>query len=97
MANLWYVGDKPKISATFMDLNGALVDPDDVIFKVRKPDCAVTAFTYGIDAAVVRDALGVYHFLIDLTQPGNWFYAFQGTGARQVAREGTIFVQPTNF
>ena len=97
MVNIWYLGDLPKVTAIFTDDTGVLVDPTTITAKVKKPDKTVTTLVFGVDAALVRDGVGIYHIYIDLTQSGNWFYRFSGTGVRQVAREGTIFVEPTNF
>lgn len=97
MAETWHIGDLPKVTATFINDTGALVDPDTITAKIKKPDLTITTLVYGVDAALVKDSVGIYHVLIDLTQSGNWFYRFIGTGTRQVANEGTIFVQSSNF
>lgn len=94
---LWHVGDEPTITARFTNDVGAYIDPNTVTAKIKNPAGAVTTLVYGVDAALVKDSTGVYHFTIVLTQSGNWFYQVIGVGTRAVANEGTISVQPTNF
>jgi hypothetical protein len=97
MTKLWHIGDLPRITATFTNDAGALVDPDTLVCKVKKPDGTVTSYVFGTAVELVRDSLGVYHIDIALTQAKNWFYRFEATGTRTVANEGTIIVQDSNF
>jgi hypothetical protein len=93
----WQVGDQAKVTGYFTDVSGALVDPATVTVKIKNPAGSVQTLVYNTDLEVVRDSVGVYHVLIDLTSSGNWFYRFAGSGTHIVANEGTLSVQISAF
>ncbi len=92
-ANVYDIGDRPRLTATFsavdpedgIDVN---VDPDtSVVFIVRRPDDVETTYTYGVDAAVVKDAVGIYHLDVSITMAGLWRVRCEGTGVVYQAAE----------
>lgn len=48
--------------------------------------------------ALTNDAPGVYHYDLDVDEPGKWFWRLQGTGAIVAATlDGEIVVAETRF
>jgi ribosomal protein L21E len=94
--NHYEVGDAVRVTVTFRDLNGAVADPTTVVAKYRRETDAVTTKTYGTDAEVVRDSLGVYHIDITPSAAGTWHARFAGTGAVIAAAE-LSFLARSNF
>ncbi len=74
-------GDSKTITATFRNRSDVITDPTAVTFEVRLPSGAVTTYTYGVDTAVVKDAVGVYHLAQVLDAADVWHVRVAGTGA----------------
>lgn len=94
--NAYDIGDLVRCAGTFAS-SGANVNPSAVMFKVRSPAGVVTTYTYGQDAALVRDATGVYHVDVSADEPGDWAYRFWSTGTGQAAAEGRFGVRYSRF
>lgn len=75
-------GNRVRVTATFTAV-GATVpgDPSSVKVTVRKPDGTSTTSEYGVDAALVRDAAGVYHLDFVADTKGTWWAKVHGYGA----------------
>lgn len=91
--NVYEVGELVRCSGVFTNQAGSAVDPSTVTFRVRKPDDTVTAYVYGTDEEVVKDATGNYHVDVSATTSGRWFYRWEGGGTGQSAGEKTFRVQ----
>ena len=94
--NAYDIGDVVRCTGTFA-ASGANVNPAAVMFKVKTPAGVTTTYTYGTDAALVRDATGVYHVDVDAATAGEYAYRFWSTGTGQAAAEGQFWVRPTLF
>ena len=96
--NNYNIGDAPRIDAIFADAAGAYIDPTSVVVTI-KPDqsSTITTWTYPASTQIVRDSVGMYHFLIPLTMAGLWFYKVVGTGAIPLAKNGSLYCEPDNF
>lgn len=95
--NTYDIGDRPKLTFTFTDEDGAPADPTTVTCKIRKDGEAVTTYVYGTDAEVVKDAVGVYHVDYLLTSSGIYYYRGEGTGAIVAAGERNLRVLTSKF
>lgn len=95
--NSYDVGDVVRCSGAFTNSAGAAVDPTAVLCKVRKPDGTITAFTHGVDAALVKAAVGNYYLDVEATAAGIWTYRFYSTGAGQAAGETVFKVRESSF
>ena len=95
--NNYHVGDLVRCTGTFATAAGVATDPSAVICKVETPDGAETTYTYGVDAALVKAATGVYYVDVNATQAGTWHYRFYSTGTGQAASEQSFWVQPSFF
>jgi len=76
---------------------GVLTDPGALLLKVKQPGGTATTYTYGVDAGLIRDAVGKYHLNLKLTLPGRWFYRWEATGAVEAASEGELAALPSAF
>ena len=90
------VGDLVRCTGTFAS-SGSNVNPSTVMFKVKSPAGTVTTYTYGTDAALVRDSTGVYHVDVDAAMAGEYAYRFWSTGTGQAAAEKQFLVVATLF
>lgn len=91
------IGDRRKLSATITDEDGALIDPDTLIFKIKLPDGTVTTYTYGTDVELVRDSIGVFHVYWDVETAGGYWWRFAASGNVGAAEEAYFSVQSSRF
>lgn len=79
-------GSLVTLTVTIKDPAGQLIDPTTlkVVYRVRsRPP---VSFTYGVDAALIRDGVGLYHVDVDSTdQAGPWTAEVITTGVGQGA------------
>jgi hypothetical protein len=87
-------GTEVRLSASYVDLAGAAVDPTTVTFEVKDPLNAITSYT---SPDVVRDSTGNYHLDVLLNASGPWWYRTEGTGAFIAAAEKQLTVKPSQF
>lgn len=90
------IGDMRGLKATVKDDQGAAVDPLTLTFEVGPKDGTPTAYTYGTDAEVVRDGVGLYHLDFTFPSAGVWAYRVQTTGPT-LAESRTIVVKKSPF
>jgi len=93
----YQVGDLVRVTGAFTTAAGVATDPAAVVGKYRDPSGNTVSLTYGVDAALVRDGVGVYHIDINANQADWWFYRFYSTGTGQAASEGKFYVEPSRF
>lgn len=94
--NAYDIGELVRCTGTFAS-SGTPVNPAAVMCNVKAPSGTVTTYTYGTDAALVRDSTGVYHVDVDAAQAGEYKYRFWSTGTGQAAAEEMFVVRPTLF
>lgn len=87
------IGNTRRVIATFKDLNGDVFDGTTVTVTVQNGLGVKTVYTYGVDAIIVRDSLGVYHIDLVLNVAGTWGYYWQSSGNVAAAGEGFISVK----
>lgn len=95
---IYDIGDVPRIRATFTSGTPAVVvDPTTIKFKYRVPGAlTTTTLTYGVDAALVKDATGIYHVDITIIIAGTWFYRWEATGSYACAEQGSFDALDSN-
>ena len=87
-------GTRARLTATFTALGSAVPgDPASVVFKIRTPAGVVTTLTYGVDAAVVKSATGVYYVDRTLDAKGIWWLQYKGSGASGIQATGEVAVR----
>lgn len=86
------IGDTKKLRLSeIKDESGDLVDPTEVTIAIRAPDGTITTHTLAADE-VVRNDLGDYFFLLELTQAGAWQYRWNTSGGVDLAEAGALIV-----
>lgn len=90
--NTYDIGDLVRIQSTFKNVDGTVVDPTTITFKLKTPDGTVTTYVYGSNAEVVKEGTGIYHVDWSCTQAGQHIYLYVGTGTVQTAEDATFMV-----
>lgn len=90
------IGDVRRLPITFTNNAGSSADPSTVIFRMREPDDTVTAYTYGVDAELIKTDTGDYYVDWPFTQAGRHVYRWEGTGTGGATTETEIIIQPRN-
>jgi hypothetical protein len=95
VANVYDLGDVVVITANFKNSAGTLADPDVVKFDWKLEQSGATT-TYTYPTVIVKDSTGIYHYDIDASAEGTYFYRGWSTGTGQAAAEDSFFVK-SNF
>lgn len=95
--NTYDIGDRIRSSVEFRTTAGALTNPTTIIFRYKDPSENITILTYGVDAAVIRDATGQYHVDVDIDEAGTWHYRWEGTGVLVGAVENWFKIRESEF
>jgi hypothetical protein len=90
-------GQVVRATGTFRDLAGNLVDPSVVQFRTRTPAAVVTEYVYGVNADLIKDSTGVYHFDIPLSVAGLWKYRWLSTGVGAASKIVSVDVKEAEF
>lgn len=80
-----------RLSVAITDTAGAAADPTGLTLKVMVPAGTVTTYTYGTDAALVKDSTGNYHLDYATTVEGQHTARYAGTGANAGATADFVF------
>ncbi len=90
---MFRIGETPKLSATFLDSAGELLNPATVTLKLRMPD--------GVETLVVPTSTGIgaYAFQMGaLVLPGEYRYRWIGTsGVTTAVVEGVFICSKSGF
>ena len=72
-----------RATATFVALNASTPgDPTVVSFAVQDPNRAMVTKTFGVDAEVIKDAVGVYHLdFVPANIDGMWYVQARAQGS----------------
>jgi len=86
------IGDLAHLTVHFIDqATGDHIDPTSVALEVKDPSGFTDSKT------PTHDSTGHYHFDLDLTMSGQWFYRWESTGTGQAAEEGSLNVRTSQF
>ncbi len=77
MSERWVAGETARISIAITDPAGGAVDPAALRLRVRSPAAVATLYTYGVDALVIKDSVGVYRADIVLATGGVWAWRWE--------------------
>jgi hypothetical protein len=94
--NVYWPGNAIRLSVQFT-VAGVLTNPGTMTVKVLDPDCKITTYVYGTDAALVHDSTGKYHLDLVCTTVGAYAYRFEGTAPAQGASESVFEVKAGHF
>ena len=91
LTNGFIIGDTARISVALTHPDtGSAVDPGGLTLQVRAPGGSLTTLTYGIDAAMVKEAVGQFRADIDLATAGVWHWRWTASGANKGVAEGQL-------
>lgn len=88
-------GDTAALSLSVRNAAGAAADPAALTLTLIAPDATSTTYTYGVDALIVRTALGEFTADPVLSQNGAWSYDWRATNPTQVQGGELIVGLPT--
>lgn len=97
MATVYDIGDLVRVSGAFVNTAEVATDPTALKLAIRTPSGVETVLVSGVDAAIVHDGTGAYHYDLPITESGSWHYRWIATGAVTAAEEGTIKVRASQF
>lgn len=93
-------GSLVRLSAVFENALGSVMDPDAVRVETISPENVggrppgrLTSYTYGVDAALMKDSVGRYHIDVSVAFNGIWRWRWYSSGTGQAADEGTFLVE----
>lgn len=95
--NTFNLGDLVRCTAEFVNSAGSFVDPDVVKFQYIAPGASAVTLEYGVDAAVVKTAIGRYYCDVDANAVDTWYYRWFSTGNAQSACESEFVVASSRF
>lgn len=78
-------------------VNDALVDPSSVFAAVKNPNGTITIYTYGVDIALEKTAVGQYLVNVNANLPGTWHYRGYSTGTYKGSNEDSFEVNASEF
>lgn len=77
------LGQSQRVRTTFRDdLNGGLVDPDNVVYHFRAGPLAAVTLVSGVDAGATKVSPGIYDLVVTPTVAGGMAVREISTGTR---------------
>lgn len=93
-----YINTELRLTVTFRDDDGTLVDPDTVVIRTMSPCGTEATYTYATDDEVQKSSTGIYTADITPDEAGRWHFRWQTTGTgKTTALEGDFIVQNSVF
>lgn len=87
MAESYIQGEVARIGLNVTDFSGSPGDPANLELQIRDPNGGLSTLT----TAIVRDALGSFHYDLTLTLAGSYSYLWTSQGNNQGVSEGSIY------
>ncbi len=95
--NVYQVGDRVRVTATFVNASAVAADPTTITCNVKvRYVGTLRTYTYAL-AQLTKSGTGVYYLDVDVDVEGIWDYRFAGTGAVVAAAEGAFNVPDSQF
>jgi len=92
MSDAYIPGEVARLTLAVSNIAGAAADPGALRLKIKTPAGAITTYTYGGSADVVKDAVGTYHADIQLATAGLWAWRWELDAPNAGAAEGVAVV-----
>jgi hypothetical protein len=86
-------GDLVRLWGEFRDGDQDPIDPTTVRLSIRYPGGRLVTYTYGTDAALIKDSTGNFYLDFDASTHGTVYYRFFSTGTGQGADEQSLKVR----
>ena len=84
-------GQKVWLQSTFVDLDGAYVDPTAITLYVTTPADVTTTY---LKTVLTRLSAGIYGIAVSVAAEGVWQWGVRSTGTGQAAEQGWFEVLP---
>jgi len=98
MTNEYDIGDLVKVIGTFTKTSDdSVIDPTVIRAYYKNPSGITTSLVFGVDGALEKEGIGIYFVEISITESGNWYYRFSGTGNAQGGEETHFKVVRSNI
>lgn len=78
MAQTLEIGEVTQLRGEFFDIDDTPANPTSVTLTITQPDGTITTI---LQAGLTHPAVGLFTYLLTVTQSGVWTYRFTGTGA----------------
>lgn len=88
-------GDTVRFSAGFT-VSGVATDPSEVILKIKQPNSVISSYNYSL-AEISKVSTGNYYKDVVMTQSGQLYYYFEGTGTVASVEESYLIIRPSEF
>ena len=88
-------GQVVRLAVSIADVDGTAQDPGALRLMVKSPAGAVTLYTYGVDAALVRAAAGLYRADVPLAAAGQYRWRWEADAPFAGAAEAFLTVSPS--
>lgn len=85
--NTYWIGTLVRVSWTYKNSSGTLIDPTAVLLWIRGPDGALLQFTHGVGTVIVSGSTGNYYADISAELIGTYTVRAFATGTGQAAIE----------
>lgn len=89
------IGEVVRISVVFTDVEGTPTDPTDATLSVKTPDGEVEDITDSIFNDTT--AVGAFYADYPITQAGDHYWRWEGSGALVAANEGLFCGKQSQF
>lgn len=96
MANSYKFGSSVKVTALW-SVSSVNTDPTVVTLYFRDPKGVETSHVYGVDANVVKSAVGSYYYIKRCAVSGKWVYRWEGTGTAPAEDENYFNILPSEI
>lgn len=93
--NVYDKGDSVRLKGVFT-VNSVFVNPTTITLKVKDPDNTISTYTYA-GGQLTQLSTGTFYRDVTVTNDGEWYYRFEGTGACQAAGENQFRVRKSEF
>lgn len=91
MADTFDIGNVVRLTVTFTDTAGELIDPSAVQLNIRPYGGDISTYTW-LGGDIIRASLGVFYYDYTPSQPGLYYYRFIGTGALVAAGDSSFSI-----
>lgn len=90
------INDAVRLSAEFKNRADAFTDPTTVYVKVETPAGVEAKYTWAL-TQVTKESTGKFYYVLTLTEAGDYYIEFGGTGTVHQVAKGRIHVRASRF
>ena len=95
--NTYFLGELIRVTWTYKNSSGTLIDPTAVFFWLKGPDGSILMFRHGTGTFIVSSSTGTYYADVSVELVGTYSYRAFATGTGQSAIEAECNVRSRFF